>query len=66
MKLKTKYEIGEIPHSEHPCPQRMRQNWLCLNGEWDLQKLDKDGKNIYSCKSSYRGQKRRKTKYSYY
>lgn len=50
MQLKTKYEIGEIPHSEHPCPQRMRKNWLCLNGKWDLEKLDKDGKIVYSGK----------------
>ena len=41
MLLKTKYEIGEIPHSEHPCPQRMRKNWQCLNGKWSLEKLDK-------------------------
>ena len=40
--LKTNYEIGTIPHSEHPCPQAMRKNWLCLNGEWDFYKLDEN------------------------
>ena len=38
--LKTDYEIGIIPHSEHPCPQAMRKSWACLNGEWDFYKLD--------------------------
>ena len=43
MRLDTGYEIGEIPHAEHPCPQARRKNWLCLNGKWGFQKLDKDG-----------------------
>ena len=38
MRLKTSYNIGEIPHSEHPCPQSMRKNWLCLNGKWAFHK----------------------------
>ena len=25
-----------VPRSEHPKPQFMRENWLCLNGEWDF------------------------------
>ena len=39
--LRTKYSdsTGEIPHSEHPTPQCRRENWLCLNGKWRLQKL---------------------------
>ena len=47
MRLKTKYNIGEIPHSEHPCPQRMRKNWLCLNGKWDFYKEDTKGEKSY-------------------
>ena len=37
--LRTKYDIGKLPHAEHPCPQAERENWLCLNGTWSLQKL---------------------------
>ncbi len=36
--LKTAYEIGEIPHAEHPLPQARREHWLCLNGKWELAK----------------------------
>ena len=50
MRLKTKYEIGEIPHNEHPCPQSMRKNWLCLNGEWDFYKENKQGEKSYEGK----------------
>ena len=48
--MKTKYEIGEIPHSSHPCPQSMRKNWLCLNGEWQLKKVDNAGGTLYDGK----------------
>ena len=34
--LKTSYNIGEIPHSEYPRPQFVRDNFLCLNGKWDF------------------------------
>ena len=47
MKLKTKYEIGDIPHSEHPRPQMRRKDWLCLNGEWEFWKEGVDGKRGY-------------------
>lgn len=40
MRLKTKYTIGAIPHSEHPRPQAKREAWLCLNGEWDFYKTN--------------------------
>ncbi|MBO5737189.1 MAG: glycoside hydrolase family 2, partial [Clostridia bacterium] len=50
MTLKTKYEIGEIPHMEHPCPQSMRKNWLCLNGEWDFYKENTQGEKSYEGK----------------
>ena len=50
MRLKTKYEIGEIPHNEHPCPQSMRKNWLCLNGEWEFYKENRKGEKSYEGK----------------
>ena len=50
MRLKTAYEIGEIPHSEHPLPQAMRESWLCLNGVWSLQKFDETGKRNFAGK----------------
>ena len=25
-----------IPRSEHPRPDFERDNWMCLNGEWDF------------------------------
>ena len=25
-----------IPRSEHPNPQWQREDWLCLNGEWEF------------------------------
>lgn len=31
-----------IPRSEYPRPQFVRQDWLCLNGEWDFQFDDAD------------------------
>ena len=44
--LKTAYDVGEIPHSEHPHPQRMRKDWLCLNGKWDLEKQSPKGETL--------------------
>ena len=26
-----------IPRNEYPRPQLVRDNWLCLNGEWDFE-----------------------------
>ena len=40
MRLKTNYDVGVIPHSEHPRPQARRNPWLCLNGIWDFCKTD--------------------------
>lgn len=45
--LRTKYELGSIPHSEHPRPQAERENWLCLNGVWSLQKRTSDNTGVY-------------------
>ena len=50
MRLKTEYKIGEIPHMEHPCPQAMRKNWLCLNGEWSFYKENQQGEKSYEGK----------------
>jgi len=38
MRLKSKYEIGDIPHSEYPRPQFKRDSFLVLNGWWDFAK----------------------------
>ena len=43
MFLKTDYEIGEIPHAEHPLPQARRTHWLCLNGKWQFSVTDSTG-----------------------
>ncbi len=45
--LKTDYPTGDIPHSEHPLPQQMRETWKCLNGKWNLSQLDQDGKILF-------------------
>ncbi|MBQ8212412.1 MAG: glycoside hydrolase family 2, partial [Clostridia bacterium] len=47
MKLKTRYDVGALPHAEHPDPQTERENWLCLNGAWDFYKQTTDGKRAY-------------------
>ena len=44
MRLRSNYLVEEIPHSEHPCPQRMRKDWVCLNGAWDFYKQMARGK----------------------
>ena len=36
MVLKTRYDVGAIPHSEYPRPQLERDSFLSLNGYWDL------------------------------
>ncbi len=35
-----------IPRSEHPRPDRQRENWLCLNGLWDFE-IDNAKNGIY-------------------
>lgn len=44
-----------IPRSEHPNPQYMRENWLCLNGQWSYM-LDnkKIGKSKFYHKTTVR------------
>ena len=29
--------MNNIPRNEYPRPQLVRENWLCLNGEWDFE-----------------------------
>ena len=40
--LNTPYEIpkGELPWSEYPRPQMVRESYFCLNGEWDLRVIN--------------------------
>ncbi len=38
MRLKTDYEVGEIPLSEYPRPQMRRESYLSLNGVWRFEK----------------------------
>lgn len=46
-RLKTKYEVGELPHAEYPVPQAKRKNWLCLNGKWEFEKRNNVGESVY-------------------
>jgi len=45
--LPTDYPTGDIPHSEHPFPQRMRESWKCLNGKWQLEKQSATGEKLF-------------------
>jgi len=47
MRLKTKYEIGSIPLSEHPTPQSARDTWMNLNGKWSFYKESATGERSY-------------------
>ena len=40
MGLKTRYDVGNIPHNEYPRPQMVRQDWKNLNGLWDYCVID--------------------------
>ena len=33
--------MKQLPRSEYPRPNFRRDNWLCLNGEWDFSIGDK-------------------------
>ena len=39
MRLRSKYEIGDIPHSEYPRPQFKRDSFINLNGWWSFAKV---------------------------
>ncbi len=47
MAIRTDYEVKAVPHTEHPLPQAMRENWLCLNGEWGFYKTDIKGNRSF-------------------
>ena len=47
MRLKTDYEIGLIPFLEHPAPQKERETWLNLNGNWQLEKLSASNEKLF-------------------
>ncbi len=36
---------GVLPRSEHPRPDAMRENWLCLNGQWQFE-IDADANGL--------------------
>jgi len=46
IKLTTPFEkdIGDIPWNIYPRPMLKRENWLCLNGSWEL--FAKRGENV--------------------
>ncbi len=46
-KLKTPYDLDEIPHSYHPKPQMKRDSFTCLNGKWSF-KVVRHGKEAYN------------------
>lgn len=48
MRLKTDYEIGMLPFLEHPAPQKERETWLNLNGNWQLEKLSTKNEKVFS------------------
>lgn len=43
-KLKTDFEIGEVPHNYYPRPQMQRDSFINLNGKWKLSVETKKGK----------------------
>ena len=43
VRLKTNYNVGEIPLSEYPRPQLRRESYRCLNGVWELEKRKSGG-----------------------
>ncbi len=48
-RLKTKYEVGQIPHSCHPRPTLKREDYVNLNGEWEFG-VYYEGHSIFSGK----------------
>ena len=46
MTLMTNFEVGDIPHSEYPRPQFVRDSFLCLNGKWDFAVAKKDCNSV--------------------
>ncbi len=48
-KLKTDYQVDEIPYSEYPRPNFKRDSFINLNGNWDF-KVVKGKNEIYNSK----------------
>ncbi len=48
-RLKTEYEVGDIPHDYHPTPNFKRDSFVNLNGEWNFEAVKK-GRTDYSGK----------------
>ena len=44
MALKTRFDVGQIPHNEYPRPQLVRSEWKNLNGLWDFCVIDEIGR----------------------
>lgn len=42
-KLKTDFEIGDIPHNYYPRPQMKRDSFVNLNGKWKFSVVSKKG-----------------------
>jgi len=40
MALKTRFDVGQVPHNEYPRPQMVRDEWKNLNGLWDFCVVD--------------------------
>ena len=34
--LRTPFETGDVPFADYPRPQLVRESYLCLNGQWNL------------------------------
>ncbi len=45
-KLRTEYEVGEVPHDYHPDPSFKRESFINLNGDWSF-KVEKGEKAVY-------------------
>ena len=50
MALKTRFEVGHIPHDEYPRPQLKRAEWKNLNGLWDYCVVDELINNLQDFK----------------
>lgn len=44
LRLRTPFDVGDIPLAENPRPQFARESYMTLNGKWDYAILNKDEK----------------------
>ncbi len=47
-KLKTDYEVGDIPFNEYPRPQLKRDSFINLNGKWNFKVVKNDSELLNS------------------